>query len=116
MCGFVAVKSTLARFGRTPPTRARRPFDASVDPTDTRILRAMASPSDSSALSKGTYFGSNLFTTVAELLEAVREFNLIYNERWLIARHVFASAQQVRLDSLAASECLNAGPTCRRVG
>jgi hypothetical protein len=26
----------LARFGRTPPKRARRLFDASVDPTDAR--------------------------------------------------------------------------------
>jgi hypothetical protein len=28
--------SGLARFGPTTPTRARRPFDASVDPTDAR--------------------------------------------------------------------------------
>jgi hypothetical protein len=26
----------LARFGRTPPTRARRLFDVSVDPTEAR--------------------------------------------------------------------------------
>jgi hypothetical protein len=30
----------LARFGPTTPTRATRPFDASVDPTDTRDARA----------------------------------------------------------------------------
>jgi transposase InsO family protein len=56
------------------------------------------------------------FATLAELVEALRESKRIYNERWLIGRHGFRSPRQVRLDSLAASEGLDAGPTCRRVG
>ena len=56
------------------------------------------------------------FANVAELVEALREFKRTYNERWLIGRHGFRSPRQVRLDSLAASEGLDAGPTCRRVG
>jgi hypothetical protein len=44
------------------------------------------------------------FARVAELVEALREFKSIYNERWLIGRHGFRSPRQVRLDSLAASE------------
>jgi hypothetical protein len=98
------------------PTRAKSLFDASVDHTDARNSRAMASLSDSSAHSRRTCFGSDLFATVAELVEAVRGFKRIYNERWLIGRHDYRSPRQVRLDSLAASEGLNAGPTCRRVG
>ena len=39
-----------------------------------------------------------------ELVEALREFKPISNERWLIGRHGFRSPRQVRLDSLAASE------------
>jgi hypothetical protein len=38
MCGLGAVESTLARFGPTTPTRARRLADASVDPTEARKL------------------------------------------------------------------------------
>ena len=54
--------------------------------------------------------------TVAELVEALREFERTYNERWLIERHGFRSPRQVRLDLLAASESLDARPACRRVG
>ena len=36
MRGLGAEESTLARFGPTTPTRARRLADASVDPTDAR--------------------------------------------------------------------------------
>ena len=56
------------------------------------------------------------FATAAELVEALREFERTDNERWLIGRHGYRSPRQVRLDSLAASEGLNASPTCRRVG
>jgi hypothetical protein len=56
------------------------------------------------------------FATVAELVEALREFKRSYNERWLIERHGFRSPRQVRLDLLAASGGWDAGPTCRRVG
>ena len=41
--------------------------------------------------------------TVAELVEAHREFRLLYNERWLIGRHGFRSPSQVRRDRQAAT-------------
>ena len=65
---------------------------------------------------KENLFWIRLFATVAELAEALHEFQRTYNERWLIERHGFRSPRQVRLDSLAASEGLDAGPTCRRAG
>ena len=37
-----AVPAYLARVGPTTPTRARRPFDASVDPTDARKATELA--------------------------------------------------------------------------
>jgi len=43
------------------------------------------------------------FATVAELVEALREFRRTYNERWLIERHGYRSPGRVRLDLLAAS-------------
>jgi transposase InsO family protein len=56
------------------------------------------------------------FATIAELVEALREFKRTYNEQWLIERHGFRSPRQVRLEFLAASEPLDTGATCRRVG
>jgi putative transposase len=56
------------------------------------------------------------FATVAELVEALREFKRTYNERWLIERHGFRSPRQVRLDFLAGPGGLDAEPICRRVG
>ena len=38
------------------------------------------------------------FATVAELVEALREFKRTYNERWLIGRHGHRSPSQVRRD------------------
>lgn len=38
------------------------------------------------------------FATVAELVEALREFKRIYNERWLIERHGHRTPSQVRSD------------------
>jgi transposase InsO family protein len=43
------------------------------------------------------------FATVAELVEAPREFKRTYNERWLIGRHGHRSPRQMRPDVLAAS-------------
>jgi transposase InsO family protein len=56
------------------------------------------------------------FAAVAELIEALREFKRTYSERWLIERHGFRSPRQVRLDLLAASGGLDAGPACGSVG
>jgi hypothetical protein len=36
------------------------------------------------------------FATVAELVEALREFKRRYNEQWLIERHGFRAPSQVR--------------------
>ena len=38
------------------------------------------------------------FATVAELVEALREFRRTYNERWLIGRHGHRTPSQVRRD------------------
>jgi transposase InsO family protein len=56
------------------------------------------------------------FATVAELIEALREFRRRYNEQWLIERHGFRTPSQVRFDLSGTSKDLNAGPPCRRVG
>jgi putative transposase len=40
------------------------------------------------------------FATVAELVEALREFKREYNERWLIGRHGHRTPGQVRRDLL----------------
>jgi transposase InsO family protein len=41
------------------------------------------------------------FATVAELIEALREFQRRYNEQWLIERHGYRSPAQVRRDLTA---------------
>ena len=56
------------------------------------------------------------FATVAELIEALREFRRRYNEQWLIERHGFRTPSQVRFALSGTSEGLDAGPPCRRVG
>ena len=38
------------------------------------------------------------FATVAELVEALREFKRRYNEQWLIERHGFRTPSQARID------------------
>ena len=38
------------------------------------------------------------FATVAELVEALREFKRRYNEQWLIERHGYRTPSQVRRD------------------
>ncbi len=40
------------------------------------------------------------FATVAELVEALREFKRTYNERWLIGRHGHRTPSQVRCDHI----------------
>ncbi len=42
------------------------------------------------------------FATVAELVEALREFKRIYNERWLIGRHGHRTPGQVRRDLISS--------------
>ena len=56
------------------------------------------------------------FATVAELVEALREFKRTYNAQWLIERHGFRTPGQARLDLAAASTGLDLEPACRRVG
>jgi putative transposase len=58
----------------------------------------------------------HVFDTVAELIEALREFKRLYNEQWLIERHGFRTPNQARTDIAAASRGLDTGPTCRKVG
>jgi transposase InsO family protein len=41
------------------------------------------------------------FTSVAELVEALREFRRRYNEQWLIERHGFRTPSQARTDRAA---------------
>ena len=96
-----ARKPTVRRFGRS-----HRSAQPEGDGVGERFVRTL----------KKNLLWIRSFATVAELVEALREFKRIYNERWLIERHGFRSPRQVRLDSLAASEGLDAGPTCRRVG
>jgi hypothetical protein len=56
------------------------------------------------------------FATVAELLEALREFRRRYNEQWLIERHGSRTPSQVRVDFLVTSKNLNNGPPRCKVG
>ena len=42
------------------------------------------------------------FATVAELVEALREFKRTYNERWLIGRHGHRTPSQVRRDLVSS--------------
>jgi hypothetical protein len=46
--------------------------------------------------------------TVAELVEALREFKRTYNDQWLIERHGFRTPSQARAESLAGSKPLDA--------
>ena len=46
------------------------------------------------------------FATVADLVEAHREFRLQYNERWLIERHGYRSPSQVRRERQAATRAV----------
>jgi transposase InsO family protein len=56
------------------------------------------------------------FATVAELVEALREFRLRYNEQWLIGRHGYRTPSQARSDLGTGAGGLQAGARCRRVG
>ncbi len=44
------------------------------------------------------------FATVAEWVEALREFKPSYNERWLIQRHGHRTLSQVRRDLIGGGE------------
>ena len=53
------------------------------------------------------------FATVAELVEALREFKRTYNEQWLIHRHGHRTPSQVRRDHLSsksAAACVPSSP------
>src|SRR6478752_3276364 len=53
------------------------------------------------------------FATVAELLEALREFKRRYNEQWLIERHGYRTPSQARLDACRGSKPLESKAGCR---
>ena len=44
------------------------------------------------------------FATVAELVEALREFKRTYNERWLIGRHGHRTSSQVRRELVSGDQ------------
>jgi transposase InsO family protein len=46
------------------------------------------------------------FATVAELVEALREFRRRYNEQWLIERHGYRTPAQVRRDSAGSASAV----------
>jgi transposase InsO family protein len=56
------------------------------------------------------------FETVAELIEALREFKRLFNEQWLVERHGFRTPNQARSDFAVASRGLDSRPRCRNVG
>jgi putative transposase len=56
------------------------------------------------------------FATVAELVEALREFQRAYNERWLIGRHGLRTPSQARVDASGRSRDLDSPAIRRRVG
>jgi transposase InsO family protein len=56
------------------------------------------------------------FATVAELIEALREFKRTYNEQWLIERHGFRTPSQARIDLPGRSGGPDLRPACRKVG
>jgi transposase InsO family protein len=56
------------------------------------------------------------FATVAELVEALREFQRRYNGQWLIERHGFRTPSQARVDRNAAATGLETASPCRKVG
>lgn len=56
------------------------------------------------------------FATVAELVEALREFRRRYNEQWLIERHGYRTPSQVRSGSSAAGGRLETEQSGRKVG
>jgi transposase InsO family protein len=56
------------------------------------------------------------FASVAELIEALREFRRRYNEHWLIERHGYRTPSQARLDSCSGARALEARAKCCRAG
>jgi putative transposase len=55
------------------------------------------------------------FATVAELVEALREFRRRYNEQWMIERHCYPTPSQARWDACRGIHPLETGARCRRV-
>jgi transposase InsO family protein len=57
-----------------------------------------------------------IFATVEELVEALREFRLQYNEQWLIERHGYRTPTQARSDRTRRSSDRDMAWSGRRVG
>jgi hypothetical protein len=56
------------------------------------------------------------FATVADLVEALREFRRRYNEHWLIERHGYRTPSQARSDACRGIKPLAPEAKCRKVG
>jgi transposase InsO family protein len=65
---------------------------------------------------KGNLLWVRTFTTLAELVEALREFRRRYNEQWLIGRHGYRTPSQARSDAFRGINTLEPEAKCRRVG
>ncbi len=55
------------------------------------------------------------FSTLAELVEALREFRRRYNEQWLIGRHGYRTPSQARSDAGRGINPLEPEAKCRKV-
>jgi transposase InsO family protein len=55
-------------------------------------------------------------TTLAELVEALREFPRRYNEKWLIERHGYRTPSQARSDAGRGIKPVEPEAKCRKVG
>ena len=56
------------------------------------------------------------FATVADLVEALRQFKQTYNEQWLIERHGFRTPAQDRSDRSRPGNEREVAPPGRRAG
>ena len=68
----------------------------SVDPTEARQPEGDGVAERFVRTLKENLLWVRSFATVAELVEALREFRLRYNEQWLIERHGYRTPAQVR--------------------
>ena len=93
------------------PLVSRRPLSISREVPASRAPNGM-----DVAIGSAPHPALSSFATVAELVEALREFRRRYNEESLIGRHGFRTPSQVRYALSGTSEGLDAGPLCRRVG
>lgn len=97
---------TVAREGRTGSGAAGAAVAAEGNGVAERFIRTL----------KENSLWVRTFATVAELVEALREFKRRYNGPWLIERHGFRTPSQARVDRNAAANRLESASPCRKVG